>query len=148
MYITHTLLTIIFAFVIERLSMKTEQLKELVARLRDLLGDWTIACETADALSAIIVEREKAEPVAHEYQDKEGNWKPFIDQRHYENTVADGSWPIRALYTAPPDLESIRHNLAGTTDTMRQFEELAARRLAELESIRAEAIDEARKGGV
>jgi hypothetical protein len=42
-----------------------------------------------------------AEPVAHEFQDRNGKWCPFIDDQHYRNTVKDGSWPIRALYAAP-----------------------------------------------
>ena len=42
-----------------------------------------------------------AEPVSHQYQSKDGTWHEFIDQRHYNTTVASGGWPIRALYTAP-----------------------------------------------
>ena len=42
-----------------------------------------------------------AEPVSHQYQSKDGTWHEFIDQRHYNQTVASGGWPIRALYTAP-----------------------------------------------
>jgi len=42
------------------------------------------------------------EPVSHEYQTANGKWHPFIDTKHYQDTVADGRWPIRALYTAPP----------------------------------------------
>ena len=35
--------------------------------------------------------------VARQFQDKDGNWHPFIDKRHYLSTAADGSWPIRHL---------------------------------------------------
>ena len=42
------------------------------------------------------------EPVAHQYQSKDGVWRDFISQSHYKATVEDGSWPIRALYTSPP----------------------------------------------
>lgn len=42
------------------------------------------------------------EPVAHQYQSNDGVWRDFIDKRHYESTVEDGTWPIRALYTTPP----------------------------------------------
>lgn len=38
------------------------------------------------------------EHVGHQYQGRDGLWCAFADQRHYENTVADGSWPIRAIY--------------------------------------------------
>ena len=41
----------------------------------------------------------KIEPAHHQFQARDGKWCDFIDQRHYENTVADGSWPIRKLYT-------------------------------------------------
>lgn len=47
------------------------------------------------------LQKDAEQPVSYEYQDRDGNWKPFIDQRHYENTAKDGSWPIRALYTRP-----------------------------------------------
>ena len=42
-----------------------------------------------------------AEPVTYQYQSKDGTWHEFIDQRHHDNTVADGRFPIRTLYTAP-----------------------------------------------
>lgn len=42
------------------------------------------------------------EPVAHQYQSKDGVWRNFISHSHYEATVEAGSWPIRALYTSPP----------------------------------------------
>ena len=54
-----------------------------------------------DALRAKIAEMEKQEPAKHEFQGRDGVWYPFINQRHYENTVADGSWPVRALYALP-----------------------------------------------
>ena len=54
-----------------------------------------------DALRAKIAEMERQEPVRHEFQGRDGDWYPFINQRHYENTVADGTWPIRALYALP-----------------------------------------------
>ena len=54
-----------------------------------------------EIIEGIDAERGK-EAVEHQYQDREGNWNPFINERHYENTVKDGTWPIRALYAAPP----------------------------------------------
>lgn len=44
----------------------------------------------------------EAQPVAWQFQDREGNWHEFIDERHRLNTIEDGSWPIRALYAHPP----------------------------------------------
>lgn len=38
------------------------------------------------------------DPVTRQFQDRDGKWCGFIDQRHYENTLADGSWPIRDLF--------------------------------------------------
>lgn len=38
----------------------------------------------------------------HQYQDRDGKWCNFINEEHYRNTVADGSWPIREIYTAAP----------------------------------------------
>ena len=59
-------------------------------------------------LDAERAEREKQEPVAHEYQGRDGIWRGFINQQHYKNTVEDGSWPIRALYAAPPITAPVR----------------------------------------
>ena len=39
------------------------------------------------------------EPEKHEFQGRDGTWRTFINDAHYQNTVEDGSWPIRALYT-------------------------------------------------
>ena len=54
-----------------------------------------------EVLRAKIEQMEQQEPVRHEFQGRDGAWCPFINQRHYENTVADGTWPIRALYALP-----------------------------------------------
>jgi hypothetical protein len=43
-----------------------------------------------------------AEPVARQYQGRDGVWKDFISEKHYKDTLEDGSWPIRNLYTTPP----------------------------------------------
>lgn len=48
-----------------------------------------------------VLEQPAVEPVSHQFQDSNGKWCDFIDERHYENTLKDGRWPIRALYTAP-----------------------------------------------
>ena len=39
------------------------------------------------------------EPEKHEFQGRDGKWCTFMNDAHYQNTVEDGSWPIRALYT-------------------------------------------------
>ena len=28
-------------------------------------------------------------------------WRPFINEEHCKNTIEDGTWPVRALYTRP-----------------------------------------------
>ena len=71
-----------------------ERIEQLEARLRTITKE-------RDALRAKIEEMEKQEPVRHEFQGRDGAWYPFINQRHYENTVADGTWLIRALYALP-----------------------------------------------
>ena len=38
------------------------------------------------------------EPVMKAFQGRDGKWCGFIDERHYENTRADGTWPIAELY--------------------------------------------------
>jgi hypothetical protein len=51
-------------------------------------------------LAAIEQAIKDAQPECHQFQTREdGKWHDFIDERHYENTVNDGRWPIRALYT-------------------------------------------------
>ena len=42
------------------------------------------------------------EPVARQYQSRDGVWKDFISEKHYKDTLEDGSWPIRNLYTSLP----------------------------------------------
>lgn len=41
------------------------------------------------------------EPAKYEFQNRDGTWHGFLNESHYQNTVEDGSWPIRALYAAP-----------------------------------------------
>ena len=41
------------------------------------------------------------QPVAWQFQDRDGRWHGFVDEKHRQNTIADRSWPVRALYTAP-----------------------------------------------
>lgn len=55
------------------------------------------------ALLAKPVEQHQGEPVAYQFQDRDGKWCGFMNERHYQNTLSDGSWPIRALYTRPAE---------------------------------------------
>lgn len=44
---------------------------------------------------------EAQEPVEYQFQDRNGKWYWFMDERHRLNTIADGTWPIRPLFTRP-----------------------------------------------
>lgn len=57
-----------------------------------------------DRISRCCDELEKLkqqEPAKYEFQNRDGTWHGFLNESHYQNTVEDGSWPIRALYAAP-----------------------------------------------
>ena len=53
------------------------------------------------SLRQAIEQAEKQKPVTYQYQNKEGNWCPFLNDKHYADTLKDGTWPIRSLYTTP-----------------------------------------------
>ncbi len=40
------------------------------------------------------------ELVGYQFQGRDGACNSFMDQRHYQNTLDDGTWPIRAIYTS------------------------------------------------
>lgn len=40
-----------------------------------------------------------AEPAGYQYQSRTGEWCNFMNEKHLADTRADGSWPIRAIYT-------------------------------------------------
>ena len=70
--------------------------------------------EVMNALRAALEQpAPSVEPVSYEYQTRDGKWSPFINKKHYEDTVADGSWPIRALYTSQPDTAAQIDHLQG-----------------------------------
>lgn len=50
------------------------------------------------------------EPVERQFQSPDGRWHSFLDGEHYANTVADGNWPIRELFThpAPHQLDALQ----------------------------------------
>ena len=53
--------------------------------------------------TAPVPEQPEQEPVKYEFQSThDGKWYAFHDDKHYADDLADGRWPIRALYTAPP----------------------------------------------
>ena len=89
-------------------GMGSEREAALMAKLEaaeksdaESLAMYRKARDERDALRAEVEAMKRQEPVRHEFQGRDGDWYPFINQRHYENTVADGTWPIRALYALP-----------------------------------------------
>jgi hypothetical protein len=55
-------------------------------------------------LEAIAIVRKlmQAKPVSYQFQTaKDGKWNEFLSDKHYKNTVEDGSYPIRPLFAAP-----------------------------------------------
>ena len=83
---------------IERLAAMLEAAEKSDA---ESIAMYRKARDERDALRAKIESMERQEPVRHEFQGRDGAWYPFINQRHYKITVADGTWPIRALYALP-----------------------------------------------
>ena len=65
-----------------------------------------LGCKWGDnpylAIAGLREAQPQQEPVRYEFQVPDGTWHPFLNKAHYENTVEDGGWPIRALYTSPP----------------------------------------------
>ena len=51
------------------------------------------------------------EPAARQFQGRDGVWRNFVDERHLQNTVEDGSWPLRNLYTQEA-IDNLRAQLA------------------------------------
>lgn len=50
-------------------------------------------------LAAPVPPKVEEQPAAYQFQDREGKWHGFVNEQHYHSAVADGTWPIRALYT-------------------------------------------------
>nr|WP_279153333.1 Lar family restriction alleviation protein [Pseudomonas mosselii] len=61
-------------------------------------------------------EQHQGEPAAYQFQGRDGKWYGFTNERHYQNTLADGTWPIRPLYTHadPGEVERLQFELSET----------------------------------
>lgn len=102
---------------------------EMIEAFNDAKGNFCEHAESFWQAMYFAAPEIQQEPVKHEFQDREGTWHPFIDQRHYENTINDGAWPIRALYAFPPDAqaeiakrdERIASLIAAGAEYQRQF---------------------------
>jgi hypothetical protein len=89
------------------MSNELEKALEDMVKLDECLDpdDWagdesmlTITNRIIAALREAI--KQQSDAVAYQFQDREGAWCNFSGPKHYEATVADGTWPIRALYTS------------------------------------------------
>lgn len=77
--------------------------------------------------------------VGHQFQGRDGEWNQFMDQRHYENTKADGTWPIREIYT-PAALPASEQS-----PTDKQSLTVAEQSAPERVSVLCEALEDARR---
>jgi len=82
---------------IERLALEAYE-KQMNQELRpqDKPGVFGV-CE--EFLSAVDAERGK-EAACWQFQDTDGSWHYFVDERHKENTIAAG-YPVRPLFLTP-----------------------------------------------
>ena len=85
----------------ETLKRAAQALAYCYSAIENMSDDEDDMISRSNAALRAALAAQPAEPVAHEFQDRNGKWCPFIDDQHYRNTVKDGSWPIRALYAAP-----------------------------------------------
>lgn len=69
-----------------------------ISRLDDLVLSLQCKVIERDAELAAI---KAQEPVSFQYQARTGEWDDFVSARHYADTLADGTWPIRPIYAAP-----------------------------------------------
>ena len=78
------------------------QIDKAVTALRQALANEALDKKAENARElGLDYEPAQQEPVARQYQGRDGVWKDFISEKHYKATLEDGSWPIRNLYTSP-----------------------------------------------
>ena len=79
--------------------------REEAYRLDDLSTDYAHRLahwiEKHDSLLAELAKYRDAPVACAQYQDREGNWKPFINANHEHNTRASMDWPVRDLIVKP-----------------------------------------------
>lgn len=88
--------------------MNRELMKQCLDALKQCTYDeegYLLNPDNEDVIEALRAElaKKEPEPVGHQFQSRDGNWCDFLNQKHYEDTLADGSWPVRAIYAAPPE---------------------------------------------
>ena len=86
----------------ETLKLALEALEAMQSYAASERKGLRICDDAITALREALAEQPaQQEPVARQYQGRDGVWKDFISEKHYKATLEDGSWPIRNLYTSP-----------------------------------------------
>lgn len=85
----------------DNVILSREKLRQVIDAMTDHGPDWIESERVALVALRAALEQPAVEPVSYQYQNSDGKWCHFMNEKHYENTKADGRWPIRALYTAP-----------------------------------------------
>ncbi len=85
----------------EVLQSQAERIAELERESETHSKAYGLAIVERDTLRAQLTAIAATEPVSHQFQTADGGWHPFLDDKHYHNTVDDGRWPIRELFTRP-----------------------------------------------
>jgi hypothetical protein len=89
------------------ISQRNRERTDLRAQLADAELHTKQVERGLDKATAQLAEIAKTEPVTHQFQTVDGGWHPFLDDRHFQNTKDDGSWPIRALFTRPMPTQGV-----------------------------------------
>ena len=86
------------------LERKVTELEEMIEVANNNVDElYKLHAPMVDEIMALRVKLAPLEgqpPVEFQFQDTNGKWCHFMNQQHYDNTVADGRWPIRELYLA------------------------------------------------
>jgi len=89
-------------------NKRIEQLERENAELQTLLKTSIEQHEIVGKLhqQALEAALKPGEPACYQYQSRDGNWNSFINEKHHADTALDGTWPIRALFTAAPPAQT------------------------------------------
>jgi hypothetical protein len=103
-----------------------QQMVDALDHADELLGgNDTLVMNGAAAGRWLLEQPAVQEPVARQYQGRDGVWRDFINEKHYKDTLEDGSWPIRNLYTTPPAQPAVQEGrdwslLEATQESLRE----------------------------
>ena len=80
---------------------EVQQVLSVLQEEADIYSEVPESFQEAISLLQSKLEKDDGEPDVYQYQSRDGEWKDFINKKHFEDTLAEGSWPIRALFTHP-----------------------------------------------